>query len=388
MIRAGIFAVGFFSAVPAFAQFIIEDARSWGGRDGRSTVVGKLDSLSDDLTTVFLIRSDNGKRIQVPVDRLSALDYLYVREYISRFEAGTLSQELQYIPLASRTGDSVNDRWNLVPAGSIYVPPGTVIWKLLSSQPMLFGAFANDDDRFPELTVYFDPGESDPAEQVKKIQAQNEATTRFLEERGFKNFEGEYLKEELTPSVQKSLISGTSSSDEKLSCETHLRFDYQGTLVFRAFGTPERIQEMLPTIEDFRYLESDSSDQTGLAVGTTTPGPIVSSEVPSRVPAEIRDDFDLFRDQAISLLSRSNNARDVLEKLAEQNGLAKLKDSGSRWDSAIVSFDVRKRLRLKKTLQTLDWRTALFEEKNQKLTFALPDEIEFVKTVEGWKIVN
>lgn len=369
----------------AWGQLFSDSSRSWVSRDGRSRVVGTLEGLSEDQLTVTLKRSDNQKMVQVPLERLSAVDYLFVCDHVRRSAAGGSEQEFGQFPMAMRSGQKTTDRWRLSPAISIHLPPGTVIWRLISSQPMLYGAFAVDDDRLPDLTVLFEPDVFAQTDRLKRIQEQNEATLRFLEERGINQPSGRPLQADPTISFQKSLMSGTDLSDQELFCETHLRFDYQGMLVFRAYGNADQVKSMVRTIDDFRYLDVDDLD-----AGPIEAEPEVSAEaqIPSHIPADIYKEFEAFREHAMALLSRANNAKEVIERLSDPVGLAKLKSNQDRWDSAVISFDVRKRLRLKTTLQSLDWKTASYSAQDRVMAFSLPDEIRFSKSDQGWRIIN
>lgn len=403
------------SATPCGAQLFLEadEGRPWVSRDGKSRVVGVLAEVSTDQTVITLTRSDNQKQVEVPVERLSAVDYLYIRDHLRRSSSvpsgqsgveepppgtgsGLESEPLEsqfLLPMAFCAGKPGVDRWMLKPAISVHLPSGTTKWQLISPKPILFGAFRATENQNPDVSVYFDHQVVDDADRRARIAEQNEATRRFLEERGASDVAGEFLLDDPTLNFQKSVLSGSTFSGNPITCETHLRFDAQGILVFRVFGSPERIQEMIPTIDDYRYLDSEEVSADGGEALADSPTTAVAAEVNSSVAPEVRSDFAQFRERAIGLLSKANNAKEVMERLAEPEGLQKLKQSVDRWDSAVISFDVRKRLRLKKALEALDWASAVYAEEQRVLSFtltdtAMPKSIQFVNTEDGWKIIN
>lgn len=395
------------SAGPIQAQLLDDGARVWVSRDGARRVEGTLLEISSDKKEVVLIRSDNQKQARVNVDRLSAIDYLYVQDFIRRTAAGSDKYDFESVPLAMLDDHSPTKRWLLRPAISIDPPEVSGVWKVLSSRPIFFGGFALDTDDVPMVTILAEVDVVEPAERLARIRDANYTTRLFLEERGVSEVRGEELAEDLHQARLLSRVGGQTSDGMELFCDTQLQWDNNMLLVIRAFGDSLQLESLHKTVDSLQYLDEQPSvfiDPGSMASSEKNRNSDNQGESPAAdsaaneavnqrsagdaVPAAIRSDFNLFLDSALSLLSKSNNAQEVIENIAHPDDLNKLKQDAERWDSAIIAFDVRKRQRLVALLDSLDWSTAQYSAREKRLSFQSPNAVDFIKTNQGWRILN
>ncbi len=404
----------------SMAQLLDDEARLWVSRGGKSRVEGILLEVSSDGLEAVIQRSDSAKKVHVPVEKLSAIDFLYVQDFRRRSTGSLGASEDEPIPLAHLPDNDWTKPWVLTPAIRIFSPKDAGLWKVISSRPILFGGYAVDSDEWPMMTVLYEPGVDKPNDREIRIQEANQASRLFLEERGVADPKGELLKTDPSLNSQSSRLGGITKDGQELFCETVLRFDHEMMLVFRVFGTADENAERLAGVVDqFQYIEPEppvlvdvpsasgepsSEDESGAQEtqvansGSAASGPATTdpaeatnsapSPAPSKIPNSVRADFDLFAKATLELLAKPNNAQEVIETLAHPEGLSRLKQNAQRWDTAIIAFDVRKRQRLVTLMQTLDWSSADYSISEDRLSFARPDLVDFIRTQSGWKIVN